>query len=133
MQETIHKRHVEYQVGRDHVLVVPGMLDLSPNITPAWPPSKDGLLIKHAATMVGTAATSSISAGYAQQPLLVLPTNSSGGHLQLRNLQLRDLPQGPPGDELNGIWQRKKLLQATDPMELLPAREWTLILWFISR
>ena len=123
-QATVIKRTNEFQTGRDHVVMVPGILDLSPNGS-RWP---EGLTIKLPASIIGTTNESRVTCGYAQ-PLLVLPGNASAGHMQIRQLQLAGLPQGPSEEQQQ---HRHRRLLAEDGGSTVPS-EWTLLFWFIKR
>jgi hypothetical protein len=129
LQATVTLRTQEFQSGRDHIVMVPGVLDLSP-VSSSWPPS-GGLTINLPASIIGTTNQSEVVCGFAQ-PLLVLPDNASAGHLQIRQLQLTGLPQGPAGAEQQDERGRHRRLMA-EGAGSSEASEWTMLLWFIQR
>jgi hypothetical protein len=121
-QDAVRVRN-EGQMNRDHVLMLPNTLDITPN--GMWPPP-GGLALGPATSLIGTAPASTISCGYAHS-LLLLPPDAASSHLQVHQLRLAALPQGQMGQ------RRQHRLLLSHSAGGNPPTEYTLLLWFIKR
>ena len=83
-------------------------------------------MLATATSLIGTdeGAGMNCSQGWA---VLALPASASGSHLQIRQLRLASLPQGPAERH------RQHRLLLADATGGNPPAEWTLLLWFIDR